>query len=194
MKHYEIFIILLFFLSSIPFIKATDLCSGCSISNNVCSGTDCDLNCKLDFGSNTCKYCGPNTNNYNFYSIDSDGNCQRKQSCVNGQLIVYGTKQCVPPDTHSCYIMGDYCYSAQPDDTEVETSNRYKCSNYYYITKLSGTEIKEYHCLSSSSLTSLTNLPNGYIYLNYDTNEIGESWSICSSTQNKKKMNMSHLI
>ena len=79
--------------------------------------------------------------------------------------------------------MGDYCYSAQPVDSVVETSNRYKCSNYYYITKLSGTNIKEYHCLSSS----LTNLPSGYIYLNYDTNEIGESWSICSSTQNKKK-------
>ena len=131
MKHYEIIIILLFFLSSIPFIKAqTDLCSGCSISGNVCTGTNCDSNCKPYFGSNTCKSCGSNTNNYNFYSIDSDGNCDRKSSCDIGQLIVYGTNQCVPPDKLSCFIMGDYCYSTQPSGSEVETSNRYKCSNY----------------------------------------------------------------
>ena len=91
MKHYEILIILLFCLSFIPFIKNQD-CSGCTISSSTCTGTDnCDSNCKPYFDSNICKYCGYNTNNYKFYLIGSDGNCERKQNCNSEQLIVHGT-------------------------------------------------------------------------------------------------------
>ena len=190
MKYHEISIILFIFLSFIPLIK-NQTCSGCSFSNNICTASlesdSCDSQiCRPNFSSGQCKDCRYNTNNYKFYSINSGGNCDRKQSCDDGQLIVYGTNECIPPDTSTCFIMGDYCYSNRPDNSERGPDNKYICRYYHYITKLTNTDIKEYHCLSSD----LNDWPNNYIYFNSDTKEIGKSWSICSNTPYKKKNNI----
>ena len=176
MKYCLLIIIFFYFFSFLPLIQSqSTLCDGCDKTATTCtsSGT-CDPKCRPKFSdsNNGCKYC---TGSDYFYSYDQDGNCQTKESCGSGEIVVYDSKECVPLNTANCHILGDYCYTSAPSNAEIDSStNKYKCKYKYYITYFSDTNIKEYHCLSNSDSCPIT-----HPYYNYYSDDINQCVSSC---------------
>ena len=169
---YYIFIIIIQVLLSLIHNKK---CNNCEIYTNKCipiatepSPSD-NCNCSLarpHFGDNSCYLC---TKENGFYSIDSNGNCEDKNSCPN--KIIIDTNECVGHCPNKTCELGDFCYSnsnLEPYNIElIEGTNFFlnlcKCKYKYNITKII-LEKEKYYCFNSEE-----NCPSKYY--NSDTKE-----------------------
>ena len=145
MKKYISILFIFFYI--IPIIKSVNECTGCNsntaikCSSSSNSDTSCNINCrpKYSSGSVECKFC--NFQGEQFYRITTqttEGSteevCTPLSSC--GDKIVYKSKECVTSCYSDFFIMGDYCYMEQPENTYCdETSKECNCLYNYYKTE-----------------------------------------------------------